>query len=277
MIFGVKKMVDLILLFGSILLVSIISIIGIFLFGTKKQTWKKILPLMVAFSVGVLLGDVFIHILPKAVEEFGFSLNLSLTVLSGIIIFFVIEKLVHFHHHHHHKQIHKIADPHLEYKHYEKCEEEKCKEQPEPFTYMNLIGDALHNFVDGILIAGSYIISMPLGITTTIAVIFHELPQEIADFGVLIYGGFTKEKALKFNFLSALTAFIGAGITLIVSGYIEKIELILIPFTAGGFIYIAGSDLIPELHKNIHFKNSIMQLIALIIGIYTMVLLLGLE
>ena len=145
------------------------------------------------------------------------------------------------------------------------------------FAYLNLIGDGVHNFIDGLIIAGSYLVSLPVGIATTLAVIFHEIPQEIGDFGVLLHGGFTKRKALLFNFLVALTSVVGAITALALTGYSANLIKFLIPFAAGNFIYIAGSDLIPELHKEVNAKKSVLQLVSLIIGIAFMVLLLGLE
>jgi zinc and cadmium transporter len=142
---------------------------------------------------------------------------------------------------------------------------------------MNLVGEGVHNFIDGIIIATSYLVSIPVGIATTIAVIFHEIPQEISDFGVLVYGGFTKKKALLANFLIALTAVIGAIITLLIGTSVENILTFLIPFAAGNFIYIACSDLIPELHKETKLKISLTQLILFVLGILVMAALLLVE
>jgi len=144
------------------------------------------------------------------------------------------------------------------------CHEEKCPVHT--FAYLNLIGDGIHNFIDGMLIAASFILSYDLGVATTLAVIFHEIPQEIGDFGVLIYGGFTKRKALAYNFVSALTAVAGALITYYLA-YIQGVEHFLVPFAAGGFIYIAATDLMPELHKKSHAIESIIQLSAILAGI----------
>ena len=143
---------------------------------------------------------------------------------------------------------------------------------------MNLFGEALHNFIDGLIIGASYLVSVPAGVATTLAVALHEIPQEIGDFGVLIHGGFSKGKALMLNFLSALTAVLGVIVALALSGMIESISLILVPIAAGGFIYIAGSDLIPELHKHSEkFGESLGHLIVFILGILVMGLLLLLE
>ena len=236
----------------SVLLVSFISLIGALTLLFKKINLKNILLFLVSFAAGALLGDSFIHLLPEAVEESGFTLELSIYLLLGILIFFILEKFIHWRH----------------------CHLPTTNEHPHPLAFMNLIGDGLHNFFDGMIIAGSYIASIPLGIATTIAVILHEIPQEIGDFGILLHGGFTKKKALAFNFLSAILALIGAVLVLIIGNSVEKFSIFLVPFTAGGFIYIAGSDLIPELHKETKPIISFMQLIALILGILVMVALI---
>ena len=136
---------------------------------------------------------------------------------------------------------------------------------------MNLVGDGVHNFIDGLIIAGSYLVSIPLGLTTTLAVILHEIPQEIGDFGVLIHGGFKMRKALFMNFLTALTAVVGTVVALSLSIFVENLTLFLLPFAAGGFIYVASTDLIPELHKGSYeTKKSLLQLITFVLGILIM-------
>ena len=239
----------------SVLIVSLISLIGVITFSINAKKLKTILICMVSFSAGALFGDAFIHLLPEIVEENGFTLTISSFVLVGIALFFIMEKIIRWQHCHH-----PITEDHVH-----------------PFAIMNLIGDGVHNFIDGLIIGVSYIVSIPIGIATTIAVAFHEIPQEIGDFGVLIHGGFSKGKALGLNFLTALAAIIGAVIALLASRYVENIELFIIPIAVGGFIYIAGSDLIPELHKEFTLKKSILQLIAFIAGILVMAALLLLE
>ena len=142
---------------------------------------------------------------------------------------------------------------------------------------MNIIGDFVHNFIDGVIIAGSFLISIPLGITTSIAVILHEIPQEIGDFGVLLFGGLTVRKALLFNFLSATSAIVGAFLVLLAGPHLQEKILFLLPVTAGGFLYIAGSDLIPELKHETKIATSIGQLAAILLGIAVMASLLFLE
>jgi len=148
---------------------------------------------------------------------------------------------------------------------------------PTHLAPMNIMGDVLHNFLDGLVIAGSYLVSIPAGIATTVAVVLHEIPQEIADFGVLVYSGMSKMKALFYNFLSASVAIIGAIIGLVLGAQSEMFLEIIIPLAVGGFIYIAGSNLIPELHKESHLKESLFHLSGIVLGIALMFLLLGLE
>lgn len=239
----------------SVFIVSLISFIGLFTIGMKTEKLRKFLIYTISFSAGALFGDAFIHLLPEAVEEKGFTLITSISIITGIGIFFVLEKVVHWQH----------------------CHMPITKEHIHPFAIMNLVGDSFHNFLDGLIIGVSYLVSIPVGIATTIAVGLHEIPQEIGDFGVLLHGGFSKSKALLVNFMTALTAVLGAVTALIVSSYVESLETILVPIAVGGFIYIAGSDLIPELHKDVGLKKAILQIITFAIGVGVMVLLLILE
>jgi len=216
---------------------------------------------LISLSVGALLGDVFIHILPEAFENFD-TLKIGIYVLSGIIFSFIIEKIIHYRHRHIHQKDH------------------SHKEHPHTFAIMNLMGDLVHNFIDGIIIATSYLVSIPVGIATTIAVIMHEIPQEIGDIGVLIAGGFSKTKAILLNLLTALTAVLGTIIGFILASS-EPMLAFLLPFSAGNLLYIASSDLIPQLHKSVHeeqsLKISVVQLIFMLIGIAAMLSLLLLE
>ena len=239
----------------SVILVSLISFIGLVTLSINIKRLKKILLLLVSFSAGALLGDAFIHLLPEIIEEYGFTLNVSLYTIVGLLIFFVIEKFIYWRH----------------------CHVPTSKEHPHPFAIVNLIGDGLHNFIDGLVIGASYLISIPVGIATTLAVILHEIPQEIGDFGVLVHGGFSINKALFYNFLSAIIAILGTIFSLYFSSFFENYNLFLIPLTAGGFIYIAASDLIPELHKEVKISKSVMQLLGLICGVIIMISLLFLE
>lgn len=238
----------------SVFIVSLISLVGVLTLAIKERQLKKILLFLVSFSAGALLGGAFIHLIPEAFEKLS-HITASFYVLVGILIFFVLEKFIHWRH----------------------CHIPTSKQHPHPFAFMNLIGDGLHNLIDGMIIGASYLVSIPLGIATTVAVFLHEIPQEIGDFGVLVYGGFKKTKALFFNFLSAITAIIGAVIALAIGTKTQTFALFLLPIAAGGFIYIAGSDLIPELHKESVPIKSLIQLISLIVGIAVMFGLVFLE
>ncbi len=240
---------------GSVAIVSIISLIGVVVFPLFGKNAKKSLVYMVSFSAGALFGDAFIHLLPEAVGETGFTTHLALYLVSGIVFSFIIEKFIRWRH------CHIPTDDH----------------HPHPFAFMNLVGDAVHNFIDGIIIGASYLAGIPVGIATTLAVVFHEIPQEIGDYGVLLHGGFTRKKAIMLNFLVALAAVAGAVVTLLLSSFVSGINSFIIPFAAGIFIYIAGSDLIPELHKEVELKESAIQLIWFLLGVGVMLLLLLFE
>ena len=225
----------------AVFIVSLISLVGIFLF-LKEKVIKKYLFFLVSFAAGTFLGVAFLDLLPEALEA-GFKEIVPVFILLGILSFFVLEKFLYWHHHHTgEKEIH-------------------------AFTYLNIIGDGIHNFLDGAIIAISFMNSTSLGIVTTIAVIAHEIPQEIGDFAVLIYGGFSKARALVYNFLTALTAVIGALVTYFYSGLIESSNTYIISFVVGAFIYIASTDLIPEIQKEKDLWKSFMQFALMVVGI----------
>lgn len=241
---------------ASVLLVSAISVVSIVSLSINEKNLRKILIYFVSFSTGALFGDAFIHLIPEVVEEYGaFNLQISSLVLLGIVVSFLVEKVVCWRH----------------------CHIPITKHHIHRFAFMNLFGDALHNFIDGIIIGASYLASIPVGIATTIAVILHEIPQELGDFGVLLHGGFSKGKALFYNFLTALTAVFGALVALVLSSRIEHATLFFIPFAAGTFIYIAGADLIPELHKEESLQKGMIQVTFFLLGIGVMMLLLFIE
>lgn len=230
---------------GSSILVSLMALVGIATLAINDKLLKKIVILLVSLSGGALIGDAFIHILPETINKFGFDLSISLYILAGILLFFVLEKFIHWHHC--------------------RCPDHKHNK---PFVTTLLVGDSLHNFVDGLFIATSYLIDIHLGVATTIAVIFHEIPQEIGDFGVLVHGGMKKTKAIFINFLTALTALLGAITGLLIGSASDEFLKIILPLTAGGFIYVANADLFPELHKKSqHGIQSIIQFLMVLIGI----------
>ncbi|HLD24550.1 MAG TPA: ZIP family metal transporter [Patescibacteria group bacterium] len=227
----------------SVVFVSLLSLLGAVLISIQRKTLEQIITYTLAFSSGVLLGSTFFELLPEGVELF--PEGVFVWTLVGFVSFFCLEKIIQWHHH--------VEGRHLH--------EEK------PLAYLTLIGDGIHNLADGAVIAASYLVSIPLGITTTIAIIAHEVPHELSDFLILIHGGLSNKRALLFNFLSATTAVIGTVLVLVLSAQFADIERFLVPFAAGNFLYIAASDLIPELLTKRHGKTSVIQVATLLFGI----------
>ena len=237
----------------SVLVISLISLVGVIAFALKSNKLQKILIHLVSFSAGSLFGDAFFHLLPTAAETYP---AWPISVVLGILFFFILENFVHWRH----------------------CHVPTSHKHPHPVGIMNLVGDGFHNLLDGMIIAASYMAGAAVGVATTLAVILHEIPQEIGDFGILIHAGFKKTKALVLNLVSALLAVLGAVIVLVLGAKISGFSAALIPFTAGGFIYIAGSDLIPELRKQCAPLPKIFsQFLMFLAGIVLMYLLLFIE
>jgi zinc and cadmium transporter len=235
--------------------VSLVSLIGLAFISLREEKLKQMIFVMVSLAVGGLFGDAFIHLLPESFEKLGSKLEASLYTLAGIFVFFVLEKFLLWRHQHVFASNHSIH----------------------PVGYMNLLADGVHNLIDRIIIGASYVVSVPVGVATTLAVIFHEIPHELGNFFVLLYAGFTKTRALFFNFLSALFAILGTIIALLVGARVENFTTMMLPLAAGGFIYIAGSDLVPELNKEVELSKSIIQLLAIGAGVGMMLLLTLLE
>jgi len=231
----------LVLILIAVFLVSLISLIGAFSLAVKEKYLNRILILFVGFAAGGMLGGAFLHLLP---ESMGFGESIFVYVVIGVVFFFLLESFLHWRH----------------------CHVGKC--EIHPFTYLVLVGDGAHNFVDGMIIAVSFMSNTSLGVATTFAVVLHEIPQELGDFGALVYGGFSKKRALFYNFLSALVAF--AGALFVYFFPISNSTTFLLPFAAGGFIYIATTDLIPELHKARKLSESMVQFAFLLLGLALM-------
>lgn len=211
--------------------VSLVSLSGAFTLWIAPPRLRRLVPLLVSLAVGVLLGDAFLHLIPEAASQLGSLTETCLFVLLGILLFFSIEKVVRGHHRH------EVFDPTL-------------SPAPQASARMNLIGDAIHNFTDGVLIAGSFAADPLLGLATTLAILVHEIPQEIGDVGALIQGGYAPRRALVLNFFCALTVIAGALATLVAGYWMEGLLPYLLPIAAGGFIYIAAADFIPTLHAH---------------------------
>jgi zinc and cadmium transporter len=233
------------LIITSTLIVSFIALVGVFTLAIKEKLLDKILLILVSLSAGTLMGGTFFHLLPEAIE-ISTNANVFLYVIIGFTLFFFLEKILFWRH----------------------CHKGKC--DVHSFTYLNLLGDFVHNFIDGLVIAASFITDVNLGIATTLAIAFHEIPQEIGDFGVLVYGGFKKHKALILNFLIALTTILGGVFGYFLSTYIKQFIIFLLSLTAGEFIYIASSDLIPEIRRVEPFKRSLLTLVIFSMGITIM-------
>lgn len=225
--------------------ISLFSLVGVFTISKKSFSMDKILLSLVGLSTGTLLGGAFFHLLPEAAETLD-SDSLYLIVVIAFVLFFFVEKIFHWRH----------------------CHDGVCDEHA--FGYMNLIGDGIHNFIDGLIIAGAFMTSVPLGITTALALAFHEIPQEISDFGVLLYSGFSRKKAIILNFVVAATSILGGIVGYFLSSRFDTVLGFFLPFAAGGFIYVATSDLIPEIRDEMDKKRSFYAIALFIVGLIFM-------
>jgi zinc and cadmium transporter len=235
--------------------VSLLALIGIAFISLGEAKLKRLIFFMVSLAVGSLFGDAFIHLLPRTFDQFKNQLAASLWVLGGIFLFFILEKFLLWRHQH----------------------TMETGGAVRRLGYMNLLADGVHNMIDGMIIGVSYQVSLSVGIATTTAVIFHEIPHELGNFFILLYAGFSKSKALFFNFISGCFAILGTVAALMIGARVESFSLLMLPLAAGGFIYIAGSDLVPELNRESDLGKSIVQLIGIIIGVGLMLLLTLLE
>ncbi|MBM3309323.1 MAG: ZIP family metal transporter [Candidatus Altiarchaeales archaeon] len=226
---------------ASVVLVSLLSLVGLVSLSLNRKLLSRVLILLVAFASGSMLAASFFHLIPEASERLeaeAFKL-----VLAGILVFFIIEKFIHWHH----------------------CGREEC--HVKPVGYLNLFGDGVHNFIDGVIIGASYLSSVELGLVTTFVIALHEIPQEFGDFAVLLHAGFKARKALFYNFLSATSAILGGILGFLFLPKIEPLIPSVIAFAAGGFTYIATADLMPELHKENRRSRMLEQTVALLAGI----------
>jgi zinc and cadmium transporter len=218
--------------------ISLISFIGVFAIPLEK--FKKAIPLLVALAAGTMIGDVFLHIIPNAIEERreNFDPSSFIWIIVGICLFYLLETSIHWHHHH------STTD----------------MEKPHHIAKIATVGDLMHNFFDGLGVAVAFSISPAVGYATTLAYILHEIPQEIGDYAIFISSGWSRKKALFINFITGLIAVLGTVIGLVLIKSWEPIELPILMLTAGSLIYIALADLIPESnnqnlkhHKNFRF------------------------
>ncbi|MFW9865288.1 MAG: ZIP family metal transporter [Candidatus Thorarchaeota archaeon] len=267
--------------FLMIFIIGSLSLIGILMISIKEKTLDRILFILVAFATGTILATALFDLIPESLhhlEELGTGISISLVftfVIVGFVVFFVIERFIYWFHGHAHEEENKFV-----------CYESITEGIDTPidrgsniksFALLNLIGDGLHNFLDGVIIMVAFLSSVGNGIIITLAVAFHELPQEIGDFGILVYGGFTKKRALLFNFLSAMVALLGGVLAFFLSEAVDLFNLFFLAFSGGGFLYIASTELMPEMTKEKNLKKSIIQALIFVAGvvlIMTLVILL---
>jgi len=232
----------------AVVVVSLISMIGIFAISLDEKLLDRILLLLIGFSAGSILGAAYFDLLPEALELVKGPEGFVYLTL-GFVGFFFLERFIYWYHGHAHES------------------EIGKKTIVKRFVYLNVLGDGIHNFIDGMVIAATFLLDIGLGVVSTIAVVFHEIPQEIGDFGVLVFGGLSKRRALLFNFLSALTALGGALFSTVFSSYSEGSVGYLVAFAAGGFIYLAASELLPEIQEERDFRKSLVQFVMFLLGL----------
>jgi zinc and cadmium transporter len=278
---GVNKL-EIILAFLMILFIGALSLVGIFLISINEKKLDKLLFFLVAFATGTILATALFDLIPEAIhhleelnaEGAGLTENtVFIFVMLGYIVFFIIERFIYWFHGHAHEQDNQFVC-------YENVSGQVKKEisgdkKVQNFAMLNLLGDGLHNFLDGVIIVVAFLTGINTGIIITLAVLFHELPQEIGDFGILLYGGFTKKRALLFNFSSAMIALLGGVFALILSSILETFNLFFLAFSGGGFLYLATTELMPELLKKAKLKKSIIQALIFLGGV-SLIFLLGL-
>lgn len=235
---------------GTTFLISLIAWVGSLTLFLKEELLNKILLVLVALSAGGLIGGAFLHLLPEAISKVeatsSATLSLFSYVLVGFCVFFVLEQFIKW------------------------CHEHYGMHQKKPVSYLLLISDLVHNFIDGLIIAGSFMVDFPVGIVTTLVIALHEIPQEVGDFGVLVYGGFGKMSALIWNYASAVIIVFGGIVGFYLSALVESAAVLLLPFAAGNFIYIAASDLIPEIKHGEDVRRNLLHFFTFVIGILLM-------
>ncbi|MEM5804610.1 MAG: ZIP family metal transporter [Candidatus Aenigmatarchaeota archaeon] len=215
----------------------------------RKSFAVRLSPFLVSYAAGALFASAFLCLMPEAL-----ALNSSATIFSsmlgGVLVFYFMERFLHWYHHH-------------------ECGDERCECRASSFSYMLVVGDSTHNFVDGVIIASTFLGDFALGVVTAVAVLIHEIPQEIGDFGAMLHGGMGKKGVLLYNIASALVSVVGAILAYFFFMSVEALLPFILAFAAGGFIYIAGTDLLPETHKEKKFQLSLMHALALVVGVLT--------
>jgi zinc and cadmium transporter len=225
-----------------------ISLVGAVTLLLEERTLRRLLLPLVALAAGSLIGGALFHLLPAALDEGMASLTAFVLVAAGFTTFLAAEQALHFH------RCHRATPSHAE-----------------PVTYLVLAGDAIHNFLDGLAVGGAFVMDARLGVTAWIAVAAHEVPQEIGDFAVLVHGGWSRKRALLFNFLSSVSFMVGGVLAYGVSlaGSVDG----LLPFAAGNFLYIAASDLVPQVNRHETAMRNVEHFAAFLAGLGLLLLL----
>ncbi|MCW4049780.1 MAG: ZIP family metal transporter [Candidatus Bathyarchaeota archaeon] len=233
-------------------IISLLSFIGIFTISLNDKTLHRILTVLVAYSAGTILGAALFDLLPEAIELVDENLVFPI-VAGGFVFFMFLERILYWYHGHGHTH---------EFEHDE-------DRPPESFAYLNLIGDFIHNFIDGMIIAAGFINGFSIGMTTAIAVAFHELPQEMGDYGILVFAGIERRRALILNFAAALSVVAGGVFGSMFIGMVESLSGWMIAFSAGAFIFLSASELIPEMHEKNDRRRAVIQMFILLLGMFT--------
>ena len=262
----------------SVFALSLVSLAGALTLSLGRARLERTIFLLVALAVGAMLGGALLHLIPESYEALGGGPLTGGLVLTGVLAFFVLEKFLHWRHQHGAPEAIEGATGHSHHGHSHALPPEgDAPSGVEPFALMNLVGGVAHNLIDGGIVAASYLVSLQTGLVTTVAVMLHEIPQEIGNFGVLVYGGYPARRALLYNFASGLAGLVGAGLVLTFGESIDGLAERLLPVTAGAFLYIAGSDLIPELNRRHSYPatKAVGQLAMMLLGIGLMALTLA--
>lgn len=245
---------------AAVALVSLVSFVGLFTLSLREGVLRRTVFVLVGLAVGTLLGDAFIHLIPEALASGLSETAVGTALMGGVIVFFILEKLLSWHHSHGaHEETHQTIAAH--------------DHGPKTLGPLVLIADFVHNMLDGIIIGAGFLLGVEVGIATTVAVVIHEIPQEIADFGLLVHSGWSRGKALLWNFLSAVSAFIGLALVFLLGQTVESFVPLAAAVTAGAFIYIAGSDLVPELQKTAGLRKTLLQLVSIACGFALLLLI----
>ncbi len=235
-----------ILVFG--LLMSCIALVGSLTLVLQPRTLDRILLPLVAFAAGSLIGGALFHMIPAAVHEMGNRTSVYVWLVAGFVLFLALEQFLNWHHSH-----------------------SQHPDDKQPLTYLILVADGLHNFIGGLFVAASFLVDFQLGIVAWLAAAAHEVPQELGDFGVLVHGGWSKSRALLYNFASALLFLLGGVVAYVASTRLDV--AFLVPFAAGNFLYIGAADLIPEIKSSHDAKTNAVHFLAFTIGLGLLLLL----